>query len=222
MRKLVSMALLLLSFSVMGDVLLWMVDEDTTVDGNPIQQFLVEYPSDDDNFPAARVKLVSSDGTTSTILKIWGEDPDTHLPVEWDGDWGAEIADWYGGWGTGVPTGNQSKTGYNTIGTIQGQLSGDIPSYPPEVLEALFIMELGYNSWDDDVGDYVWRTLAESSPETYADLRQHMYAEFDIGPSSPDPWSPDFYTTVPEPSTSLLCIIGLGVLLLKRKTNGES
>ena len=213
MRKLVSMALLLLSFSAMGDVLLWMVDENTTVDGNPIQQFLVEYPSDDDNWPAARVKLVSSDGTTSRILRIYyGEG------IEEDGGWGAEASDPGNGyWGVGAPTGMQSETGYKTLGTIQGQLSGDIPSYPPEVLEALFIMELGYNSWDDDVGDYVWRTLAESSPETYADLRQHMYAEFDIEPSSIDPWSPDFYTTVPEPSTSLLCIIGFGVLMLKRK-----
>lgn len=213
MRKLISMALLLLSFSVMGDVLLWMVDENTTVDGNPIQQFLVEYPSDDDNWPAARVKLVSSDGTTSRILRIYfGEG------IEEDGDWGAELMDSGNGWGAGAPRGLQSRTGYNTIGTIQGQLSGDIPSYPPEVLEALLIMELGYNSWDDDVGDYVWRTLAESSPETYADLRQHMYAESDIGPSSPDPWSPDFYTTVPEPSISILVIVGFSVLALRRET----
>ena len=35
-------------------------------------------------------------------------------------------------------------------------------------------------------------------------------------------WNPnDFYST-PEPSTFLLGIIGLGLLLLKRKTNGES
>ena len=69
-----------------GDVLLWQIDENTTVDSSSIQQFLVPYPSTDDSWPAARVKLVSSDGSSSTILKIWGEDPDTSLDVEWDGD----------------------------------------------------------------------------------------------------------------------------------------
>lgn len=34
-------------------------------------------------------------------------------------------------------------------------------------------MELGYNIWDDNVGeygDYVWTTLAESAPELYQNL----------------------------------------------------
>ena len=101
-------------------------------------------------------------------------------------------------------------------------MSGNTLSYPPEVMEILFVMELGYNTWDDDLGDYVWETLAQSAPELYQDLmRQHMYATGDISPPGYTPWTPDFYTT-PEPSTSILCIIGLGLLLLKRKTNGES
>lgn len=208
------MSILLIPLYGISDILRWQVNENTTVDGGDIQLFLIPYPSDDDHFPAARVKLVSSDGTSSTILKIWGEDPDTHLPVEWDGDWGMEIADWEGGWGTGTPTGNQSETGYNTIHRIQDPSS---PNYPPEVMEALFIMELGYNSWDESVGDYVWQTLAQSAPELYKDLvNQYMYASGDIAPSGYTSWSPNFYS-VPEPSAFLLALVGASLLLLKRK-----
>ena len=201
-----------------GDVLYWQVNENTTVDGGDIQLFLVPYPSTEDAWPAARVKLVSSDGTSSRILDIyWGNG------FQEDGRWGVELSDPGSGyWGAGAPVGIQSDTGYHTIGTIQGTLHGETPSYPPEVMEALFIMELGYNEWNDGVGDYVWRTLAESAPELYRDLvGKYMYEQFDISPGPDHVWTPNFYTT-PEPSTSLLCIIGLGLLLLKRKTNGES
>lgn len=203
-----------------GDVLMWTVDENTKVDGGGIQQFLDPYPSTDDSWPAARVKLVSSDGSSSTILKIWGED-EFGNKEEWDGDWGMEIADWEGGWGTGVPTGNQSETGFNTIDRIQDIIHGDVLDVPPEVLEAMFIMELGYNEWNEGANDYVWKTLAESAPELYKDLvRNHMYATGDVAPNGMLPWSPNFYTrTTPEPSSALLCIIGFGVLMLRRKTS---
>lgn len=90
-------------------------------------------------------------------------------------------------------------------------------SYPPEVLEALFIMELGYNEWDDGAEDYVWRTLAQSAPELYQNLvRQHMYASGDIAPLTATPWTPDFHTT-PEPQSGMLLAVGLAVLMLRRK-----
>ena len=201
-----------------GDILLWQVTDSTTVDGDLIQHYLVPYPSTEDNWPAARVKLVSIDGS-SRILKYWGED-EYGNKVEWDGDWGAELMDIGGYWGTGNPTGNQSETGYNTIHRIQDPSS---PNYPPEVMEALFIMELGYNSWDDnagEAGDYVWQTLAQSAPEKYEDLiSQHMYAPGDIAPLIATPWSPNFYS-VPEPTTFLLLLLGFGILALRRN-NGN-
>ena len=53
-----------------GDVLYWQVDENTTVDGDNIKQFLVQYPSSDDYFPAVRVKLIY--GSSLTILSVIG------------------------------------------------------------------------------------------------------------------------------------------------------
>lgn len=211
--------LFVVAISIVGDadVLRWMVDEHTTVDGASIQQFLVPYPSTDDTWPAARVKLVSSDRSSSTILKIWGANEDG---VEgWlDGEWGAEVADWGDSWGTGVPTGNQSETGYNTIHRVQDQLA---PSYPPEVMDAMFVMELGYNSWNEDAGDYVWETIAQSNPELYRDLvDKYMYATGDIAPPNLAVWSPDFYTS-PEPNSAVLFLLGSAFLMLRRKHNAH-
>lgn len=194
------------------DILRWSVDESTKVDGNPIKQFLVPYPEDDDHFPAARVKLVSNDGSSSTILKIYLGDG-----VWEDGYWGSYIGD-NGYWGS---CGNQSETGYNTINTAQGEIIGTEVSYPPEVMEALFIMELGYNEWNDEANDFVWRTLAQSNPELYKDLvHQYMYAKLDVGTPSSKAWNPDFYTynpSVPEPTSGILFLVGTSLMMLKRQ-----
>jgi len=154
-KKLLALVMIYtISFCGFGDILMWQVNETTKVDGGDIQCFLVPYPSDEDHFPGARVKLVSSDGTSSTILKIWYVNPDDP-PSRWeDGDWGVELCNTGSGrWETGWV---QSETGYNTINTIQNQMSGNNLPYPPEVMEILIVMELGYSSWDDDLGDYVW------------------------------------------------------------------
>lgn len=212
-KKLIFAVLCLFSLVGASDVLLWTVDESTTVDGTLIQSFLQSYPTTEDNWPAARVKMISSDGTSSRVLDIyWGDG------IQEDGNWGVALSDPGSGyWGAGAQVGMQSETGYHTLGTIQGELHGDILSYPPEVMEILFIMELGYNSWNDDVGDYVWETLAQSAPELYETLQhQYMYAEFDIAPSDGHAWKPNFSTT-PEPSSLLLTLFGTGLLLLRRK-----
>lgn len=97
-------------------------------------------------------------------------------------------------------------------------MSGNTFPYPDEVMEILFVMELGYNSWSEIEDDYVWETLAQSAPELYENLRhQYMYGEFDISPSYTLAWTPDFYTT-PEPSSGLLLLMGTGILGLRRKT----
>ena len=192
------------------DVLYWMVTDSTTVDGVDIKQFLdPSYQSTEDAWSAARVKMISPDGASSQILRIyWGNG------YEEDGDWGVELMDSGNGyWGAENPVGVQSRTGYTTIGTAQG---GSV-SYSPEVMEIMFIMELGYNSWDDNVGDYVWQTLAQSETATYEELSgQHMFSAGNIAPSYIIPWSPDFYT-IPEPNSFILLSIGTSMLLLSRK-----
>lgn len=72
MKKFIFAVLCLLSFTGASDVLLWTVDESTTVDGIAIKTFLEQYTSDYDHFPAARVKMISDNGQTSTILPVIG------------------------------------------------------------------------------------------------------------------------------------------------------
>ena len=63
----------------------------------------------------------------------------------------------------------------------------------------------------------MWRTLAESAPELYKNLiNDYMYREGDIRPNPINGWNPNF-RTIPEPSSAILCMIGFGMLMLKRK-----
>ena len=221
MKKIVFVGLCFLLFVGWGDVLLWAVDDSVTVDGTPIQNWIMASPyvEDDDHWVAARVKLTDANGT---VLGIYFDGA-----VE-DGTWGVYIGDnGSGSWGAGVPTGNQSPTGHKTWYT-----STDDPTITvledPAAIEALYYIEIGYNSWNEDIGDYVWETLAESLPkETYETLRnQYMYGEGTLGPHKNNVWIPtEFYTLnpviptppVPEPNTTLLFTIGSGLLLLRRK-----
>ena len=98
-------------------------------------------------------------------------------------------------------------------------MHGDVIEPSLDALESLLVMELGYNSWDDNVGDFVCQTLAKSAPEVYNDLvDRYMYASGDVAPPNPSYWSPNFYT-VPEPSSALFCIFGIGLLMLTRRVD---
>ena len=89
-------------------------------------------------------------------------------------------------------------------------------------MEALFSIEIGKMTWDDDTYmSGTFQVMAESDKYTYEQVMEHMYLTFDLNPPVTD-WNPTYYHTVPEPSTFLLGIIGLGLLLMKRKSNGES
>ena len=194
---------------------MWQVDDTATIDGTQIKTWISNssYVTDEDHFLAVRAKSVDSSGN-ETILGIYFGGS-----VE-DGELGVEIGDNGGYWGAGVPTGNQSLTGHKTWYT-----STDGPEVileDPAVIDALFLLEIGYNSYDGNIGDYVWETLAESLPkETYEALRsQYMYGEGTLGPHKNDIWTPtEFYThpPVPEPSSFLLSLIGCSFLLLRRK-----
>ena len=217
MKKIVTIALIAFAlFLCKADVLLWQVDDTAKVDGTPIQKWLMASPyiEDDDHWVAARVKLTDANGT---VLGIYFDS------IVEDGTWGVWIGDnGDGSWGSGVPTGNQSPTGHKTF-----YASLDDPTTTilenPATIEALFIMELGYNAYDPNIDDYVWTTIAQALPEeTYETLRaNYMYGEGSIAPPTQKVWTPtEFYTTsVPEPSSTILCLLGLSLFMLKRKSN---
>ena len=199
-------AALLAPMLAMGDVLLWEVNENSKVDGGDIKLFLSPYGDD----AGARVKLTDANGT---ILDVWYDNPEDP-PARWeDCSLGVWIGDVGGGyWGTGW---NQSETGHKTWATTTDP--PDVFLEHPDAIEVMFIMELGYVSWDDNLNDWAWETLAESSPETYSYLRsRYMYGQGTIDPPIYTAWAPDFHAT-PEPSSFLLSLIGCSFLLLRRK-----
>lgn len=87
MKKILTIFLLLAAV-VKGDVLLWQVDETTTVDGGSIYTFLSPYVVDEDNWNAARVKVTGGNLSEPIYLPI------TYGPGQnEDGAWGVEICE---------------------------------------------------------------------------------------------------------------------------------
>lgn len=187
-----------------GDVLLWTVDENATVDGvSSIYSFLSPVPDDDLHYPAARVKI-SGGGLSEPIYldNYWEEEGADHAELDVGGGY-------YGVW-AGDP-----GSGYYGVQLQQSYVPSELAS------EALFSIEVGKMTWDDDTYmSGVFEVLAESDKYTYEQLiaNNYIYETFSIAPPGTD-WTPMSYHTTPEPSTSIMCIIGLGVLMLKRKTN---
>ena len=187
-----------------GDVLLWTLDGDALVDGTEsIESFLADVPEDDLHNPAVRVKI--SGGNLSSPIYIDNyvedEDEDTHIKCldEGSGYFGVWVGEVGGRYGAHL---NQSE----------------VPSELGQ--EVLFAIEVGLMTWDDD--EYtsgIFTVLAESDPYTYEQILAHTTARQDISPPKGD-WKPMFYYThppVPEPSTALLTMIGLGLIGLMRK-----
>ena len=201
--------------------LLWQVNDDATVDGASMHySFLVPYTEDYDNWNGIRVKVVSPDGQIQRILDNYGEDEFGNT-VLYDGKEGMPVYDNGSGyWGSGVPTGNQSPL--HDLSTL--------------IAEEYYIQaELGRLSWNYDTDSADWSTLAYSAYEKLTDdfKTDHTYDFGTLAPPITTSWIPEEFFTIkpalpsggtyaPEPTTGLLTIIGLGVLLLKRKTNGES
>lgn len=82
--------------------------------------------------------------------------------------------------------------------------------FTEDSVEYLFQAELG--NYNFNTGD--WTIMAVSDPETYESLKKFMNTDplYDPGYGY---WSPNF--SVPEPSSLLMCMIGIGVLMLKRR-----
>ncbi len=200
-------AIILCIFAFVGfseEIMWWLVDESATVDGEVITSFLQPYPEDDNHWNAVRIKVTSGDNIIYLDnYQAWDGGHWTSSPGE-EGVWIGDSGD-----GRGISTGEW---------TTQTPLVG----LDHELFEAaLFQVQLGTLTYDDVLDVVNWITLAETDPVAKATLTQHLYERGTIQPPGYSQWTPtEFYThsSVPEPSSALLCIIGFGILLLKRKS----
>jgi len=193
--------LMLLPFTGWGDMLWWLVNETATVDGMSLVSFIEPYAWEEDGYSGydvgARVKVTFNDGT-STVLPIYNNGQ------YWDYSSFDESGD-----GRGISTGNWASQSPVNI-------SSEMFS------EALFQIQLGSLSYSEALDLFIWdETIAESNTATINYLREHYIWEGGVWPPADGQWTPtDFYTYnppfVPEPSSSLLFLIGVSLLLLKR------
>ena len=200
-KKFILVICFLFSLTLLGEeIMWWMVDDTATVDNQDIITFLQPYPEDENHWCAARVKITGKDIGT-IYLDI--ESPD--FPGErFNGAEGAWLGDSGSGyWGTGNWA-NQSP----------------LDGFTKEIWnEALFQMEIGYLSFNEVLDVVDWSTLAETDPIAKNLLSQHLYERGTLMPPDYSQWTPtDFHTVnVPEPSSNLLFLVGLSILMLRRK-----
>lgn len=148
-RGVIIFATMCLALLGRGDVLLWTVDGDATVDGeSSVYTFLSPVPDDDLHNPAARVKI-SGGGLTSPIYldNYWQDEDSSGLDVG-----GGYLGVWVG----------DSGSGYYGVKYQQSHVPNEL------AMEALFSIELGQMNWDDDTYmSGAFQVLAESDKYTY-------------------------------------------------------
>ena len=204
MKKTIAVLLAFMSISLagFGDVLLWTIDDSSLVDGNEIYSFISPLPDDDDNWAVGRVKITTGSGVVKYLDIV---DPGADINSVGTIYNGADGV-WLGGNGSFWGTGRE----------VQGVLPSDVNA------ATLFAIELGINHWIDDgteEGRIDFELLAITDSHTYEQLQDFMYRQHDINPPDLHAWNPIYYHTVPEPSSALFCIFGIGLLMLTRRVD---
>lgn len=210
MKRLIVILLSCLTFlNGSGNVLYWQVTEDATVDRGNIKDFVESFGTYEGELPngdtyisynvAARVKVTGGNLSQPEYLRIYFGDGEFE-----DGSLGLDLAPDTGGyWGLGVSSPVQSSV--------------EEYGYGSELFkEYAFMVELGELTWDDVAKDLNWTTIAQSDEFAAEMLSQYIHERFELAPPSLAAWNPNFHT-VPEPSTSLLCLLGSSLLILRRK-----
>ena len=188
------------------DIMWWMVDNTATVDGEGVMSFLAQYPEDENNWCAARVKVTGSGIGTRYLenLNNFGDGWEAAFPAEE----GVALSD--SGDGHGMTTGNWGTQSPISLDGLDVELFE----------EARFQVELGRCKYDEVYDMMKFIALAETSPITKAELTQYMYERGSIMPPGYQQWTPtEFHTisSIPEPNNGLLVLVGVALLLLKRK-----
>lgn len=185
-----AIALATAAFSLHADesqALLWMVDTPTILD-HGVEKTIATYESPDDlTITHARVAAVDKDG--ATVYLNLGYDAFDEFVI-------TEIS--------------LAEIDNSKAGPIWAAYLNEDPSAGSFAMEDYsFRIELGTGSKTD------WHTLAVSDTMAYGDIESHIaYTGLDM--PSYTPWTPQIYT-VPEPSGSLLFLIGGALLALRRK-----
>ena len=199
MKKIIATLLIMLCCTANATTVLWAaLDESSTINGIAFRS----YSNPQNNFVNAARLSISDSSTYSmnsvTQLALW-------IP-EWDGEPGY--------WEEDFPvTCLHDEDGDYYMGKWSSQFNlGD----NPDTTKTVFF-ELGYIAdWDDFDSPFI--TLATASA-TISELNadKHIYPSGTLNPPIEADWMPTQFNAVPEPSTALLALFGVGMFFKRRK-----
>lgn len=199
---------LMAAASAFGDVLWWIVDDNATVDGSSVYSFVSSYgtwtevdPDSGEEFSGynvgARVKVTFTDGRSETLPIVYPDFPGETFDY-------AEFFD---------------EGGANASGFGIGTWSSQSPLTHEMTAETLFQIQLGELTWNEALNVFDWSTLAETDPVAKSMLSDHIFEGPAWNVPANSQWAPTvFYSTIPEPSSGLLLLLGAAVLALKQKS----
>lgn len=94
-----------------------------------------------------------------------------------------------------------------------------IPDWVSDTMK--LCIEIGFldvSSWTDDPSTWVGdvQLFAKSDFVSFGELDEHSYISGTLAPPTETPWKPSYFA-VPEPSTTILAMLGVGLLIKRRK-----
>ena len=85
-------------------------------------------------------------------------------------------------------------------------------------LTAIVSFDIGY--WDENK-DWAFVPIATAITTLGEIWDAHTYEAGTLAPPTQMPWRPDYFVAVPEPSTAILALLGVGMLLKEGKYVGK-
>ena len=218
MKKLIiSIAITLFAMSAMAGRILWLgIDKNTPVNfsnGTSIGLNQLDYDTQVNTFKAAVY-----DSSASQVL--------AYLDLYYEEEYERELTDgtfvtekrWVkeDGFNEGdlmfVDQGGQTYLGTNWQPAA-------IPDWVSDTMK--LCIELGFldmSSWTDDPSTWVGdvQLFAKSDFVSFGELGEHSYISETLAPPTETPWKPSYFA-VPEPSTAILALLGVGMLFKRRQ-----
>ncbi len=199
MKKIIATILITLCCAANATTVLWAaLDESSTINGIAFRSY-----SDPQNNFVNAARLSISDSSTYSM------DSATQLAL-WIPEWGGEPQEY---WEEDFPvTCLHDEDGDYYMGKWSSQFNlGDNPNTTKTVF-----FELGYVDWDDFDSPFITLATASASVQDLID-GNYTYQSGTIYPPTQENWMPTQFNAVPEPTTALLALLGVGILFKRRK-----